>query len=440
MTDYPAYPEYQETGIPWLGEIPSHWEIRRLKYATDINTNTLSEDTNPDYVLHYVDIGSVDSTGKIVETQEMRFEKAPSRARRKTQQGDTIISTVRTYLKAIAFIDNQPENLIASTGFAVLRPQPDIEPRYLWRMVQSQGFVDAVVANSEGIGYPAITSTQLGELPVWIPPLPEQRAIAAFLDERTARLDAAAAEYHRLADLLREQRAALISHAVTQGLDPDAPRKESGIEWLGEIPSHWKTYAIKRVATEIQTGSTPPTSERHYYQDGSVPWFGPSSFGNDLILEKPVKLINRTAIEEGVAKLYKKGSTLIITIGATLGKVGYLDFPASSNQQITAVTFKESYVHPKFASYQLKSFEPAMQGFAPNTTLPILNQQDISMLPVLLPSLPEQRAITAYLDEQTSSIDAALDEIDAAIGHLEEYRGALIAAAVTGKIDVREAV
>jgi type I restriction enzyme S subunit len=258
MSRWPAYPAYKDAGVAWLGEIPAHWETRRLKYAAAINTDTLSVDTDDNYRLRYVDISSVDSRGNITDVEEMPFEKAPSRARREVRPGDTIISTVRTYLKAIAYIDQLANDLIVSTGFAVLRPYPDLDSKYLWRMVQSQGFVDAVVANSEGIGYPAIAPTKLAELPVWIPPLPEQRAIAAFLDRETAKLDALTRKFEQLLDRLEERRAALISHAVTKGLDPDVEMKASGIPWLGEIPAHWEMipmkYAARPSPNAIKTG------------------------------------------------------------------------------------------------------------------------------------------------------------------------------------------
>ena len=209
----------KDSGISWLGEIPAHWETRRLKCAAAINTDTLPENTESDFGLQYVDIGNVDSTGNILDVQEMPFERAPSRARRQVRHGDTIISTVRTYLKAIAYIEHPSDNLIVSTGFAVLRPRPELEPRYLWRLVQSQGFVDAVVAHSEGIGYPAIAPTKLAELPVWIPPIPEQRAIAAYLDCETAKTDAAVAEIETSIAHLEDYRTALISAAVTGKID-----------------------------------------------------------------------------------------------------------------------------------------------------------------------------------------------------------------------------
>ena len=165
--------------------------------------------------------------------------KRPHRARREVRSGDTIISTVRTYLKAIAYIDQR--QIISLVHRICSKPHPDLDSKYLWRMVQSQGFVDAVVANSEGIGYPAIAPTKLAELPVWIPPLPEQRAIAAFLDRETANLDALTRRFEQLLDRLEEQRAALISHAVTKGLDPDVEMKESGFRGWEKMPAHWRS-------------------------------------------------------------------------------------------------------------------------------------------------------------------------------------------------------
>ena len=179
-TKWLPYPKYKSSGVEWLGEIPEHWEVKRLKYVVQMNPDTLPEDTDANFELKYVDISNVDAHGTILNAEALTFGKAPSRARRRVQNTDTIISTVRTYLKAIAFIDNQPGNLIVSTGFAVLRPYMEVHPKFLWLLIQSKGFVDTVVVYSQGIGYPAISPSSLASLLVCLPPLPEQRAIAAF--------------------------------------------------------------------------------------------------------------------------------------------------------------------------------------------------------------------------------------------------------------------
>ncbi len=294
---------------------------------------------------------------------------------------------------------------------------------------------------------PIITGTFLGSQALAVPPEPEQRAIAAFLDRETAKIDALVAKKERLIELLQEKRTALITRAVTKGLpaaaaaqaglDPHAPMKDSGVEWLGEIPAHWEVLALKRRVRRIQTGTTPPTSETRYYEDGTIPWYGPGSFTDDLPIQGSAKLIAQGAARDGVARLFEAGSVLVVTIGATIGKVAYMEHSGSCNQQITGITFDRQHVQPKYAAYQLKSLEPVLRGIAPNTTLPILDQEEVGYLRLALPPEPEQRAIAAFLDQETARIDALVAKVREAIERLKELRSALISAAVTGKIDVR---
>ena len=270
------YSVYKDSGIEWLGEIPEHWGVKRLKYAITMNPDVLPEDTDPNFTLEYVDISNVDSSGLILNTQKLKFENAPSRARRVVRQGDTIISTVRTYLRAISLILETRENLVVSTGFAVLRPNPEINREFLWRLVQSNEFVNAVVSHSEGVGYPAINPDSLSNLPIWLPSLPEQQSIAAFLDHEITKINALIAKKERLIELLQEKRSALISHAVTKGLDANVPMKDSGVEWLGEIPTHWEVKRIRDITRLLQTG--PFGSQLHsndYISDG-IPVINPS--------------------------------------------------------------------------------------------------------------------------------------------------------------------
>jgi type I restriction enzyme S subunit len=209
----------KDSGVEWLGEVPEHWEVKKLKNAAFLNLDTLNEDIQPDYLLNYIDIGNVTSDGSILETQEFQFKQAPSRARRKVKNGDTIISTVRTYLRAISLIKDPPENLIVSTGFAVLSPRVEIDSRFLFRFVQSSEFVEKVVAHSEGVGYPAINPSKLACLPIWLPLLHEQQKIAQFLDRETSKIDKLITKTRTSIDHLKEYRTALISAAVTGKID-----------------------------------------------------------------------------------------------------------------------------------------------------------------------------------------------------------------------------
>jgi type I restriction enzyme S subunit len=216
----------KDSGIEWLGEIPEHWKVRRLKYTASINDEALPETTDPSYEFNYVDIGNVDPVKGIVAKEAYRFENAPSRARRIVRDGDTIVSTVRTYLRAIAPIREPEDHLIVSTGFAVVRPRR-IDPDYLSYALRSPYFIETVVSRSTGVSYPAINAIDVGTIELLIPATNEQRAIAAFLDRETARIDVLIEKIRRSIDLLREYRTALITAAVTGKIDvraevPDA--------------------------------------------------------------------------------------------------------------------------------------------------------------------------------------------------------------------------
>jgi len=211
--------------------------------------------------------------------------------------------------------------------------------------------------------------------------------------------------------------------------------KDSGVEWLGEIPEHWQAFTVKRVSVRIQTGCTPPTLEERYYEDGTVPWYGPGSFGTNLVLSEPIKLLNEAAICDGTARLFAADSIMVVCIGATIGKVGYLEKPASSNQQITAITPNPKKASGKFLSYQFKRLEHVLRGIAPSTTLPIMDQQEVGYLPCALPTLEEQNLIVEYLDRETERIDTLIAKKERQIELLQEKRTALISRAVTKGLD-----
>jgi type I restriction enzyme S subunit len=232
---------FKTSGIEWLGDVPAHWTVKPLKRWVRLNASTLGEKTNPDFEFRYLDIGSV-KTGRLAkELERLRFANAPSRARRVLRRGDTIISTVRTYLKAIWYVNEEADDLIASTGFAVLTPGREVEPEYLGYVIQSSGFVNRVTANSIGIAYPAIAETVLGRFPVVMPPtLEEQQEILAYIKAESAPLDQAIEQALTEIKLIREYRDRLIADVVTGQVDvrgwmpgPDDTVNEEDLAVLG---------------------------------------------------------------------------------------------------------------------------------------------------------------------------------------------------------------
>ena len=200
------------TNIPWLPEIPEHWEMKRLKYLVSCNDESLTNTEDPNLEINYVEIGDVNDVKGITNMTKYRFEDAPSRARRKTRKDDVIVSTVRTYLKAIAKI---PENeIIVSTGFAVLRAK-DINSSYLAFCCMSNKFVDSVVAKSKGISYPAITAFELLNLYVPVPPLSEQHSIVSYITDKTTKIGTLTSNLQQEIESIKEYKQRLISDVVT---------------------------------------------------------------------------------------------------------------------------------------------------------------------------------------------------------------------------------
>lgn len=232
----------KDSGVEWLGEVPEHWEVKPLKRWVRLNARTLSEKTDPDVEFRYVDIGSVKAGRLVKELERIRFEAAPSRARRVLRRGDTIISTVRTYLKAVWYVNEDADDLIASTGFAVLTPGSSVEPEYLGYVIQSTAFVNRVTANSIGIAYPAIAETVLGRFPVALPStVNEQQFIVAHIKTESAPLDDAIARAEEEIKLIREYRDRLIADVVTGQIDvrgwrpgPDDVASDEELAALGD--------------------------------------------------------------------------------------------------------------------------------------------------------------------------------------------------------------
>ena len=232
------------SGVEWLGDVPVHWEVRRLKHWVGINDEALNESTNPDYRFKYIDIGSVDKGRLIKPPETMVFSAAPSRARRVISHGDTIISTVRTYLKAIWYVEHEENvELVCSTGFAVLRPLGGTFPKFVSYLVQSDSFADRVTASSVGVAYPAIPESRLASFHVAIPPHSEQMSIAGRLDSLIEKFDNQQTSAERQIELIKEYRTRLIADVVTGKLDvreaaaglPEDEGDESAVDLEGVL-------------------------------------------------------------------------------------------------------------------------------------------------------------------------------------------------------------
>lgn len=445
----PPYPTYKPSGVEWLGDVPEHWDVKRLKYSASINDEALPETTDPTLEISYVDISSVDAGRGIVALEPMVFEDAPSRARRVVRDGDTIVSTVRTYLRAIAPVRNPAQGTIVSTGFAVVRPRR-VVPAFMSYALREPGFVEAIVSRSVGVSYPAVNASEIGTLPIPLPDDDEQRAIADFLDRETAKIDTLVAKKRTLIERLKEKRTALISRTVTRGLPPDAARaagldphpklKPSGIDWLGNVPEHWDVRRLKD-AGELCGGAGFP----HEFQGVSgeeLPFYkvGDLALAPDgRTLSDAAHSISRETATELRARVIPQGAVVYAKIGAALflNRRRITPAPCCIDNNMTAFIPRASRLTSGWTFYWMSTLN--FGEFANPGAVPSLSEGYQATLPLLLPELDEQSAIASFLDVATAKIDGMVTKVETVIERLQEYRTTLITAAVTGKIDVRGA-
>jgi type I restriction enzyme S subunit len=428
-----AYPAYKPSGAEWLGDVPEHWDVKRLKYVASINDEALPETTDPTYEFDYVDIGNVNAIYGIVERERMIFEEAPSRARRVVRKGDTIVSTVRTYLRAVASVREAADDLIVSTGFAVVRPH-GIDLAFLSFALRESHFIETVVSKSTGVSYPAINASEVGRICIPVPELEEQQAIARFLDERTQKIDDLIEAKRSLLDLLKEKRQAVITHAVTRGLDLTAKLKPSGVEWLGDVPEHWDVKRLKWDSAVFRGASPRPIDNPIYFDDdGEYAW---------------VRIADVTAagtyLRETKQRLSDLGASLsvklapgdlFLSIAGSVGKPCIAKIKCCIHDGF--VYFPRLSCERKFLYYIFASGEP-YKGLGKFGTQLNLNTDTVGSISMTFPPLEEQQQIVRSLEEETEKIDDLESVVREAIETLELLRAGIISAAVTGKIDVRE--
>lgn len=417
------------------GELPENWTSRRLRFDVRLNPKKSELDMKPDELVSFVPMDAVGEYGglKLDENRELGdvYEGYTYFA-----DGDLCVAKITPCFEngkgALA------EGLTNGVGFGttelhVVRPGPGIDRRFLFYISIADDF--RRIGESEMYGAGGQKRIDEGFIKDWMPPIPPletQRRIAQFLDEKTARIDGLIEKKRALLDRLAEKRQALITRAVTKGLNPDAPMKSSGIDWLGDIPAHWEVLPLRRVTSTVATGRTPP-STIDYFSGGKLNWFTPGDFSNGIELDSSTRKVIPEAIEDGVCTLFPENAIFLIGIGATLGKVAVSTATGSANQQINIIVpdhKNDSY----FMAYFLHGFRNEVRVMSNGNTLGILNQSGTKSLFIPVPPFSEQKDISSELKDYDEREKNTIQKVEDSIKLLEEYRAALITAAVTGQI------
>lgn len=417
---FKRYPAYRDSGVEWLGEVPAHWDALKLKRVCSFSYGeSLASDARID--------GEVEVYGSNgpVGVHDRANTLSPCLViGRKGSFGKVNYSAAPVFA-----ID---------TTFFVDRRATRANLRWLYYALMDAR-LDAATKDS---AIPGLDREDAYARVLCVPPDHEQRAIAAFLDRETARIDALVAKKERLIELLQEKRTALITRAVTKGLDPTVPMKDSGVEWLGEIPAHWEVKRVKHVTTKIGSGKTPTGGAEVYVSEGVMLIRSQNVHFGGLVLDDVAYIDSETDAQMAGSRV-QDGDVLLNITGASLGRccVARLgDKRANVNQHVCVIRPKGAAYISEFLAAALASHSGQAQVFTTENGISrdALNFEQIGELVVPQPLLEEQRAIAVRLESQAARIDALLAKVRDAIDRLKELRTALISAAVTGKIDVRE--
>lgn len=443
---YPAYPNYKDSGVEWLGEVPEHWEVKRLKVCVQLADERVEADENNP--LPYVGMENIESwTGKLLPVDP---DVVPSGIASKFSSRHTLFGKLRPYL-AKAF--NPCFDGLCSTELLVFESK-ELDRRALLYILLSDGFIKLVDSSTYGSKMPRASWDFIGNCLLPVPPPAEQTAIADFLDRETGRIDTLVAKKRRLIALLKEKRTALISRAVTRGLPADAAQefgltphtrfKDSGIDWLGEVPEGWGVKPISRLAESIQTGPFGSQLHASDYIEAGIPLINPAHIvGGNLVPddlsavdESTARRLERHRLQEGDVIMGRRGE---------IGRCAVVERQQSGWLCGTGSLVVRLILHeanPKYFSRIVsdQGFRGLLELNAVGTTMLNINPAIVGRMYIPTPPLHEQTAIATYLDRETAKLDQLVEKIETAIARLQEYRTALITAAVTGKIDVRQAV
>ncbi|MGN2390685.1 restriction endonuclease subunit S [Pelomicrobium sp. G1] len=439
---FKPYPAYKDSGVEWLGEIPAHWEVKRLKRLVEFRGGGTPTKDSIEYWRGDIPwVSPKDMKVWIVDDTEDKITlQAVRESATKLVPKGAVLIVVRSGILAHSIpVAIAGRELTLNQDLKALIPREILLSDYLAQFISGMQRELLVAWKKEGATVESLELDLVTQTPTLVPPPSEQRAIAAFLDRETARIDALVAKKERLIELLQEKRTALITRAVTKGLDPTVPMKDSGVEWLGEIPVHWTATALKRIG-ELQAGAGFPDDEQGVL-DEEVPFFKVGDMGmpgNEREMLVHQHSVSRATARRLGAFVFPPRTIVFAKVGAALllNRRRLLVRPSCIDNNMMG--FIPYECDPTWALYWLSGLD--MGELANPGAVPSVNEGQMRDTPAAVPPEPEQRAIAAFLDRETARIDALIAKIRDAIDRLKELRTALISAAVTGKIDVREEV
>ncbi len=440
---FPRYPKYKPSGVEWLGDVPEHWQIRRLRFATELNPSK-SEVSHLDRetAVSFLPMEAVGDDGTLNLEREKPIGEVES-GYTYFRDGDVTVAKITPCFEngKGALMSGLVNGIgFGTTELIVARPKPEeVIGTYLHFLFISTEFRSLGESHMYGAGgQKRVPDAFVRNFATAFPPTAEQTVIASFLDREASKIDGLVGEQRRLIELLKEKRQAVISHAVTKGLNPHAPLKPSGIEWLGDVPEHWEVKPMRMIANVVRGASPRPAGDPLYFGGDAVPWVTVAEITKDDLVD--LTATDTFLTEEGAknSKLFAKGTVIYSNSGATLGVPKILQIDACANDGVVAFEKLSREVHPQFLYHYLASITDAIrEKVKQGSGQPNLNTDIVKALRFGLPPMDEQERIVEHIAKLAEQFGSLTAEAERGIELLQERRTALISAAVTGQIDVR---
>lgn len=434
------YPKYKDSGVEWLGKIPAHWEVKRLRHVASLNPlpNWRALEQQAEYP--FFPMEAIGESGELDRSRRKLLDECRT-GYTYFAEGDV------TYAKVTPCFENGKGAVIrdldgghgfGTTELTVLRPIA-IDRDYLFAMTSAESFRRPAAAEMLGSGgLKRVPDEFARNYLAAIPPAPEQVSIAAALNRETARIDALIEKKTRFVELLKEKRQALITHAVTKGLDCDVKMKDSGVEWIGEVPEHWDVARVKHVARQ-ESGHTPDKKNPEFWEDCRIPWVSlkdSDTLRNVDYIYNTDTCINERGLAGSSARILPKG-TVVFTRDATVGLCAITARPMAVSQHLIGWVYIGK-LNPEFLLRVFEAMAPWLDSRTAGATIKTIGMDDIGALMMPYPPMSEQIRIAAHLQLVKESMKRLIELTERSISLLKERRGALITAAVTGQIDLRE--
>ena len=423
--------QMKDSGVEWIGQIPEDWEIVRIKQLF-AEVDERCTKGNEYTLLSVSEYYGVSPKKDHLNEDDMLTRAETLDGYKICRKNDIVMNIMLAWKRALGVSEYVG---IISPAYCVYRARQEVCAKYFHYLFRTDIYAELFKQNSTGIidSRLRLYPDKFLALKCQVPPLEQQEKIVSYLDRKCAEIDAIIAKQQQIIEKLKEYKLSVITEAVTKGLDPDVPMKDSGVEWIGKIPEHWVTGKIKNFCN-LKTGSTPSTSNTEWF-DGMIRWFTPGDFVETFILKDSERTLSQKAKDDMVAVIVPPNTVMIVGIGATAGKIGYTMVECSCNQQITAINTNK--IMPKYLMYWMIANTKFLRDTAMFTTLPILNNQTIGNYLVMFPDdRNEEKEVVDYLDGKCDKIEILIEAKKHEIDRLHRYKKSIIYEIVTGKMEV----